>query len=49
VGDTVISIRNGSNDSKITVQIPKEWQPMAANGSQWQCRMAVQIDSGALG
>jgi hypothetical protein len=31
MGDTLISAENDSNDSKITVQIPKEWQPMAAN------------------
>jgi hypothetical protein len=24
---------NDSNDSKIHIQIPKEWQPMAANDS----------------
>ena len=32
-GDTVILTENNSNDSKITVQIPKEWQPMIGNDS----------------
>ena len=32
-GDTAILAENDSNDSKITVQIPKERQPMAVNDS----------------
>jgi hypothetical protein len=28
-GDTVILAENGSNGSKITVHIPKQWQSMA--------------------
>jgi hypothetical protein len=27
MGDTVILTENDSNGSKITLQIPKEWQP----------------------
>jgi hypothetical protein len=38
-GDTVILAANISSGSKITVQIPKQWQAMAANGSvESQCR-----------
>jgi hypothetical protein len=33
MGDTVILAENGSNGGKITLQIPKEWQPMAVNDS----------------
>ena len=31
-GESVISTETDSNDSKITVRIPQEWQSMAANG-----------------
>jgi hypothetical protein len=38
-GGTVILTENDSNDRKITVYIPKEWQPMTANDSvEWQRR-----------
>ena len=30
-GDTIISTENDSDDSKIMVRIPKEWQSMTAN------------------
>ena len=40
-GDTDIFTQNHSNDSKIRVQIPKEWQLTADDGSQRQCRMTV--------
>ena len=33
-GAAVISTETDGNDSNITVEIPKEWQPMTANGSQ---------------
>jgi hypothetical protein len=33
MGDTVILAENDSNDSKISVSIPKEWQPTVATGS----------------
>jgi hypothetical protein len=37
--DTAILTDNGSDDRKISVYIPKEWQPMAANDSvEWRCR-----------
>ena len=32
-GGTVILTENGSNESTITVQIPKEWQPTTVNDS----------------
>jgi hypothetical protein len=40
-GDTgdIILIESDSNDSKITAQTPKEWQPRTANDSaEWRCR-----------
>ena len=32
-GDTAVPTENGSDGGKITLQIPKEWQPMSVNAS----------------
>jgi hypothetical protein len=48
-GESVILAENGSNNCKITVQIPQEWQQTAANDStksQYRPRLQGPLERG---